>query len=108
MAKQCDRISRLAVPGDQRAPIVFPPLAAQQRTANAQSRRPGDLDNAGIPVLCQSRLWCSDKRHVDRFRNHATCSEQGIRRIHRQPGVARALDNHVGKAIEGFHRLRGQ
>ena len=43
----------------------------------------------------------------DRFRDHAACAEQRIRRISRQRGIARALHHHVGKTIEGFDRLCG-
>ena len=82
-------------------------MGSWDRPAHAQPRGPGDLDNAGKSELRQSRLGRRYKRRADRFGDHTARAEQGIRRVGRQPGVACALHDHIGKTIEGFHRLRG-
>ena len=78
----------LAVPGHQRTAVIIPPLAAQQRAANAQPRGAGDLDDAGKSVLRQGLLRRSGERRADRYRNEAACAEQGIRRVGRRSGMA--------------------
>ena len=105
-ANERDRISRLAVPCDQRPGVLGPPLAPQQRSAHAQACRAGDLDGTIKPGLGKDGAGRDGERHLDRFHDDPAGVEQGIRRVGRHLGVGGALHDDVGKAFKGFRGLR--
>ncbi len=84
-----DRLVPLLAPGDKRADVAPPPVAAQQHPARAQAPGARDLGRARHP-LHSGAVGRRPRTHADRFGRDAARGDQRVgARKRRRTGVAR-------------------